>query len=52
MRTREFWEKERVSLELSPRHRGSQTQNKQEVIALPKKVPSHVAHTDKYYGLI
>ena len=30
----------------------TQTQSKQDVTASPKKVPSHVANTDKNYGLI
>ena len=30
----------------------SQTQSKQDVTASLKKVPNHVANTDKYYGLI
>ena len=52
MRTGEFWEEETVTLQLSPRDRGRQTQSKQEVTALPKKVPSNVANTDKNYGVI
>ena len=27
-------------------------QSRQDMIASPKKVPSHVANTDRYYGLI
>ena len=30
----------------------TQTQRKQDVTASPKKVPSHMANTDKNYGLI
>ena len=52
VRAGEFWEEERVSLQLSPRHRRSQTQRKQNVTASPKKVPSQVTNTDKDYGLI
>ncbi|KAH0503596.1 GATA zinc finger domain-containing protein 1 [Microtus ochrogaster] len=37
MRTGEFWEEERFSLQSSPRHRGSQTQSKQDVTASLKK---------------
>ena len=29
-----------------------QTQRKQDVTASPKNVPSHMANTDKYYGLM
>ena len=32
--------------------RGNHTQSKQDVTASPKKVPSHMANTDKNYGLI
>ena len=52
MRTGEFWEEERFSLQLSPRNRGSQTQSKQDVTASPKKVPSHMANIDKNNGPI
>ena len=52
MKTGEFWEEERVGLQSSPRQRGNQRKSKQDVTASPKKVPSHVANTDKNNGLI
>ena len=51
MRTGEFWEEERFSLQSSS-NTGRQTQSKQDVTASPKKAPCHVANTDKNYGLI
>ena len=48
----EFWEEGSFSLQSSPRQREIQTQSKQDVTASPKKVPSHVANTDKNYELI
>ena len=50
--TRKFREEETVSLKSSPTHRGSQTQRKQDVTVLPKKVSSNKANTDKNYGPI
>ena len=46
MRTKEFWEEEYQSAVIT------QTQNKQDVTASLKKVASHMANTDKYYGLL
>ena len=48
----EFWEEGRFSLQSSPRQKGNRTQSKQDVTASLKRVPIHVANTDKNYGII